>query len=217
MKRAKLHREQVEFRAHVAMQLTGSTVLIQAFIRRHIARKRCAKIKAYDACRNRALIRMKERASVVVLQRCWDQYKLRKLHASATFIQRTWRSHVALKNSTALIIHSAIMIQAFIRRVLTERRAASALSYVAISEADNIMMMEREAAIVLQRWWENRFYLIQLEQRQLEQGLLKQRRLEQRLLEQRLLEQSRLEKNHRIFSVHHGAAVSIVSLNEVVF
>ena len=184
-KRAKLQREKAEFRAYVAMQLTSSTVLIQAFIRRHVARKRFAKIKAYDACRNRALIRMKERAAVVVLKRCWDQYKLRKLHTSVTFIQQTWRSRTALKNSSSTsIIRSVIVIQAAIRRVLTERRAACALRYVAISEADNVMMIERKAGIVLQRWWVNRSYLI------------------------------RLEQNRRIFSVHHGAAVTIVSLIE---
>ena len=183
-KRAKLQREKAEFKAYVAVQLTSSTVLIQAFIRRHIARKRFAKIKAYDACRNRALIRMKERAAVVVMKRCWDQYKLRKLHTSVTFIQQTWRSHTALKNSSTSMIRSVIVIQAAIRRVLTERRAACALRYVAFSEADNIMMIERKAGIVLQRWWVNRSYLI------------------------------RLEQNHRIFSVHHGAAVTIVSLIE---
>jgi hypothetical protein len=45
---------------------------------------------------------------------------------------------------------------------LTAKRTACALKSVAISEADNIMLTEREASIVLQRWWETQSYLLRL-------------------------------------------------------
>ena len=44
--------------------------------------------------------------NTVVLKRCWDQYKLRNLNTSVTFIQQTWRFHTALKHSSTSIIRS---------------------------------------------------------------------------------------------------------------
>ena len=133
---------QVQWRIFSAKKRENNIVLIQAFFRRHIARKRFAKIKAYDACRNRDLIRLKEKAAAIIIQKNWEQFKLRRLHKNAP------STHV---KST---LENIIFIQAIMRRVLTEKRTAAALRCVAISEADNIMSIEHDASIILQRWWE---------------------------------------------------------------
>lgn len=152
---------QNNWRAYAATKLIRSATLIQAFTRRHIARKHFAKIKAYDACQNRALCKMRERAAVIVLQRSWEYFQLRKLQKSATAIQRTWRSHMNLLHAAQATLNSVIFIQAVIRRMLTQKRTACALRHVAISESDNIMLFEHEAIITLQRWWRRHVYFTQ--------------------------------------------------------
>lgn len=150
---------------HEAVKQMSSAVLIQAFFRRHIARKRFAKIKAYDACRNCALIRNEKLSAALLLQKSWRRFKVQSLHSSATCIQRKWRLHMKCVNTSRSAIDSIIFIQAVMRRALAEKRTAAALRCVAISESDNIMMFEREACIILQRWWEDQSYILRLKRR----------------------------------------------------
>ena len=154
---------QDKWRSYAVNKRVYSIVMVQTFVRRHIARKRFAKIKAYDACRNRALIRTKERSAAVIIQTCWEEFKVRRLHTCATSIQRKWRAHMNCLRNKRSVLQSVVLIQAVMRRALTERRIAAALRCVAISESDNIKMVEQEASIILQRWWEKQSYMIRMQ------------------------------------------------------
>jgi hypothetical protein len=135
-------------------------VLIQAVVRRHIARKKFAKIKAYDACRNRSLIMMHERTASITLQQGWKNFKLRALHKSATLIQRMWRAYKDCLRSARTTLRSVIFVQATIRRFLATKRTIGARRLVANAESIHIMVAEREACAVLQRWWTTHLHLI---------------------------------------------------------
>lgn len=149
---------QYYWRSHSAKKRIKSVTLIQAFTRRHIARKHLAKIQAYDACRNRVLFKIRERAAAIILQQFWEWFKLRRFQRSATSIQRAWRSHINFLRADHVTLNKLVFIQAIVRRILTQRRTACALRHVAISESDNIMIIENEAIITLQNWWRKRIH-----------------------------------------------------------
>ena len=144
------------------LSIVSCAVLAQAFLRRHIARKRFAKIKAYDACRNRSLISMKERESALCIQQGWRGFKRHRFNKSATRIQRQWREHMNCLRSAQATVRSIIFVQATIRRILAVRRTVNAQRFVAIEESENIMMDQREACVALQRWWKKQMHQVQL-------------------------------------------------------